>query len=52
VKFAKFLAAVDAYIHRAGADSEMGPMECVGPMEFNWRGLARYWRKRAERASR
>jgi glyoxylase-like metal-dependent hydrolase (beta-lactamase superfamily II) len=52
VKFARFQASVDAYIRRAVPESEVSPMECVGPMEFNWRGLARYWRKRAERASR
>jgi hypothetical protein len=25
----------------------MRPLEFVGPLEFNWRGLVRYWKKKA-----
>ena len=46
-KYAKFKSEVEAYILRAVPLSEVAPMEHVGPLEFNWRGLARYWRKRA-----
>jgi hypothetical protein len=27
-------------------ESAMAPLEQVGPLEFNWRGLVRYWKKR------
>ena len=50
-KFATFKSAVDAYIRRSVPESETRPLEHVGPIEFNWRGLARYWRKRASAAS-
>jgi glyoxylase-like metal-dependent hydrolase (beta-lactamase superfamily II) len=46
-KYARFKADVEAYILRAVPLSEVAPMDHVGPLEFNWRGLARYWRKRA-----
>jgi glyoxylase-like metal-dependent hydrolase (beta-lactamase superfamily II) len=46
-KYAKFRADVEAYIRRSVPESETRPLEHVGPMEFNWRGLVRYWRKRA-----
>jgi glyoxylase-like metal-dependent hydrolase (beta-lactamase superfamily II) len=45
-KYATFKSAVEEYIRRSVPESETGPMEHVGPLEFNWRGLARYWRKR------
>lgn len=52
MQYAKFRSAIEAYIRRSVPETEVGPMECVGPMEFNWRGLARYWRKRAAPAIR
>jgi glyoxylase-like metal-dependent hydrolase (beta-lactamase superfamily II) len=51
-KYAKFRADVQAYIRRSVPPSETGPLEYVGPLEFNWRGLARYWRKRMAPAAR
>ena len=51
-KYARFRSDVDAYIRRFVPESEAVPMERVGPLEFNWRGLARYWRTRAAPASR
>ena len=52
MKYAKFRSEIEAYIRRSVPETEVGPMECVGPMEFNWRGLARYWRTRAAPAAR
>ena len=46
-KYAKFKSGVEEYIRRSVPESETRPLEHVGPIEFNWRGLARYWRKRA-----
>jgi glyoxylase-like metal-dependent hydrolase (beta-lactamase superfamily II) len=46
-RFAHFKAAVEEYVSRAVGASETGPYEYVAPIDFNWRGLARYWRKRA-----
>jgi len=46
-KYERFRADVIAYIRSAGVEDEFGPLEVVGPLEFNWRGLVRYWRKRA-----
>jgi glyoxylase-like metal-dependent hydrolase (beta-lactamase superfamily II) len=51
-KYAKFKSAVDEYIRRSVPESETRPLEHVGPIEFNWRGLARYWRKRSAPAAR
>jgi glyoxylase-like metal-dependent hydrolase (beta-lactamase superfamily II) len=46
-KYEQFKNDVFAYIHAAGiAQDEIAPLEHVGPLEFNWRGLVRYWRKR------
>jgi len=45
-KYEQFKTDVDAYIRGAVPESEMAPLEHVGPLEFNWRGLVRYWRKR------
>jgi glyoxylase-like metal-dependent hydrolase (beta-lactamase superfamily II) len=46
-KYATFKADVEAYVHRAGVtDDDVRPLEHVGPLEFNWRGLVRYWRKK------
>ena len=46
VKYATFKSGVEEYIRRSVPESETGPLEYVAPVEFNWRGLARYWRKR------
>jgi len=46
-KYARFKSDVEAYVRRSVPESETGPYEYVAPLEFNWRGLARYWRKRA-----
>ena len=51
-KYAKFRSDVEAYIRRFVPESEVVPMERVGPLEFNWRGLARYWRTRATTTTR
>ena len=48
-RFAMFRAEVEQYVHRFVPESEMGPLERVGPLEFSWRGLARYWRKKGVR---
>jgi len=45
-KYEQFKSDVLAYIRRAVPQAEMTPLEHVGPLEFNWRGLVRYWRKR------
>jgi glyoxylase-like metal-dependent hydrolase (beta-lactamase superfamily II) len=49
-KYARFRSDVFAYIRRVVPENELAPLEHVGPLEFNWRGLARYWRKRAAAA--
>ena len=45
-KYEQFKAEVLAYIRSAVDEQEVRPLEFVGPLEFNWRGLVRYWRKR------
>ena len=46
-KYEQFKTAVFEYIHAAGIpEDEIAPLEHVGPLEFNWRGLVRYWKKR------
>jgi glyoxylase-like metal-dependent hydrolase (beta-lactamase superfamily II) len=46
-KYAQFKREVEAYVHASGVtDSDERPLEHVGPLEFNWRGLVRYWTKR------
>lgn len=48
-KYARFKADVENYSRRAGAtDDDMKTLERVGPREFHWRGLVRYWRKRSD----
>ncbi len=49
-QYEQFKAEVLAYIRDAVPESEMAPLEHVGPLEFNWRGLVRYWRKRTTKA--
>jgi glyoxylase-like metal-dependent hydrolase (beta-lactamase superfamily II) len=51
-KYARFKSAVEEYIRRSVPESETRPLEHVGPIEFNWRGLARYWRKHSAPAAR
>jgi glyoxylase-like metal-dependent hydrolase (beta-lactamase superfamily II) len=46
-QYATFRSEVEAYVKRFVTEDEIRPIEHVGPLEFNWRGLARYWRKRA-----
>ena len=45
-KYAAFRSEIDACVHRHGVESEVAPLEEVGPLEFSWRGLVRYWRKK------
>jgi glyoxylase-like metal-dependent hydrolase (beta-lactamase superfamily II) len=46
-KYEQFKADVENYVRQGGVtEEEMRPLEHVGPLEFNWRGLVRYWRKR------
>lgn len=46
-RYERFRSELEQYIRRFVPESEAGPYECVAPVEFSWRGLARYWRKRA-----
>jgi glyoxylase-like metal-dependent hydrolase (beta-lactamase superfamily II) len=45
-KYERFKADVFAYVRGAVDEQEMRPLEFVGPLEFNWRGLVRYWKKK------
>jgi len=45
-KYEQFKDDVFAYVRRAVDEQEIRPLEFVGPLEFNWRGLVRYWKKR------
>ena len=45
-KYERFKADVVAYVRGAVDEQEMRPLEFVGPLEFNWRGLVRYWKKK------
>ena len=46
-KYEQFKNDVAAYVRASKiAPSEIAPLEYVGPLEFNWRGLVRYWKKR------
>ena len=45
-KYEQFKSEVLTYVRRAVPESEMAPLEHVGPLEFNWRGLVRYWKKK------
>jgi glyoxylase-like metal-dependent hydrolase (beta-lactamase superfamily II) len=49
-KYEQFKADVFAYIRQSVPESEVTPLEHVGPMEFNWRGLVRYWKKKRSSA--
>ena len=45
-KYEQFKNDVGAYLRAAGvSERDIDPLEHVGPLEFNWRGLVRYWRK-------
>ena len=46
-KYARFKAELEEYVRRSVPAEETKPYEYVAPLDFNWRGLARYWRKRA-----
>jgi len=45
-KYERFKADVLAYVRGAVDEQDIRPLELVGPLEFNWRGLVRYWKKR------
>jgi len=46
-KYAQFQTETQEYIRAAGVTAEVvKPLEHVGPIEFNWRGLVRYWKKK------
>jgi len=45
-KYERFKADVTAYVRSAVNEEEIRPLEFVGPLEFNWRGLVRYWKKK------
>ncbi|HEU5254798.1 MAG TPA: MBL fold metallo-hydrolase [Vicinamibacterales bacterium] len=45
-KYERFKENVFAYVRSAVDEQEMRPLEFVGPLEFNWRGLVRYWKKK------
>lgn len=45
-KLEQFRAEVFAYVRRSVDEEDIKPLEFVGPLEFNWRGLVRYWKKR------
>ena len=45
-KYEQFRAWVFAYIARFVSVDDVRSLETVGPLEFSWRGLVRYWRKR------
>lgn len=47
-KYAQFHADLELYLRRSVPVEETTPYEYVAPLDFNWRGLARYWRKRAD----
>ena len=51
-KYAQFKREVEAYIDAAGVTAaDERPLEHVGPLEFNWRGLVRYWTKKQQRSA-
>jgi glyoxylase-like metal-dependent hydrolase (beta-lactamase superfamily II) len=45
-KLERFRVEVSAYVRRSVDEADIKPVEFVGPLEFNWRGLVRYWKKR------
>lgn len=46
-KYEEFKSGVAAYVRAANiAESDIAPLEHVGPLDFNWRGLVRYWKKK------
>ena len=45
-RYARFRADVDAYLSQVVPAEEVASLEFVGDLEFSWRGLARYWKKR------
>jgi glyoxylase-like metal-dependent hydrolase (beta-lactamase superfamily II) len=47
-KYAQFKQDVERYVRAGGVTAEdVRPLEHVGPLEFNWRGLVRYWKKKS-----
>jgi glyoxylase-like metal-dependent hydrolase (beta-lactamase superfamily II) len=48
-KYARFQKEIEDSIRAGGVTAEdVKPLEHVGPMEFNWRGLVRYWKKKGQ----
>jgi glyoxylase-like metal-dependent hydrolase (beta-lactamase superfamily II) len=46
-KYEQFKREVENYVRQGGVSEEdVRPLEHVGPLEFNWRGLVRYWKKK------
>ena len=46
-KYEQFKNDVFAYVRTSRIpEEEIAPLEHVGPLEFNWRGLVRYWKKK------
>jgi glyoxylase-like metal-dependent hydrolase (beta-lactamase superfamily II) len=48
-KYQQFRSEVFASVARVVSLDEVRSLETVGPLEFSWRGLVRYWRKRQPR---
>ena len=46
---ASAVAEVERVLYGSVARDQAGLFQAVAPIEFSWRGLARYWRKRRER---
>ena len=45
----RFVAEIEQYAYRFLPRDQAEHIRAVAPLEFSWRGLARYWRKRTER---
>jgi len=45
-QYGRFKAELEQYVRRSVSEEETRPYEYVAPLDFNWRGLVRYWRKR------
>jgi len=45
-KYARFRSEIWEYVHLRVPEGEVVSLETSGPLEFSWRGLVRYWRKK------
>jgi glyoxylase-like metal-dependent hydrolase (beta-lactamase superfamily II) len=45
-KLEQFKDEVLAYVRSTVNEQDVRPLDFVGPLEFNWRGLVRYWKKK------